>query len=155
MRIEIINNQDKVRLDLRSIEKAASYILSKFDRDSNKSVNIIFLNDEEIKRLNRDYREIDSATDVLSFSYLEDSIDEGGSSPAIIGEIYISPPSARKNALRQGKDWNTGLEILLLIMHGMLHIYGYDHEQEDDEAEMACIQASLMHDIRSKNWKWY
>ena len=156
MQIELINNQNKIKFDLQSIEKAAAYISDKFDPDNNKSLNIIFLSDTGIKKLNKSYRNINRATDVLSFSYIEDSIyEEEGKNPSVIGEIYISPRTAQENSREQGKDWNLELEIILLIIHGILHIYGYDLIEEEDRTVMYNIQDSLIHDIRSKNWNRY
>ena len=106
-----------------------------------------------IKELNRDYRNIDSVTDVLSFSYIKDSIRiEQDKSRSIIGEVYISPCTAQKNSRRQGEEWGLELEIILLIIHGILHIYGYDHEEEEEKAVMYGIQDSLVHDIRNRYW---
>ncbi len=152
MQIELINNQRKTELDLKSIEKATSYIADKFDPDTGKSLNIIFVNDKEVKMLNKNHRDIDRVTDVLSFSYLDGLIEKDKDAyPSIIGEVYISPAIALKNALEQGEGWSLELEIILLIVHGILHIYGYDHEDNESRAVMYNIQNSLIFDIRNRN----
>jgi probable rRNA maturation factor len=156
MQVELINNQNRIKFDLQIIKEAAAYISDKFDPDKNKSLNVVFLSDAGIKKLNKSYRNIDRSTDVLSFSYLGDTIDYGKSGRScVIGEIYISPGTAQKNSAAQGKDWSLELEIILLIIHGLLHIYGYDHEEDEDKAVMYNIQDSLVHDIRSRNWNRY
>ena len=156
MQIELINNQKDIKFDLKAVEEAAAYISQKFDHDKNKSLNIVFLSDRGIKELNRSNRNIDRSTDVLSFSYLEDAIaDSVEKKSSVIGEIYISPKTAQENAEAQEKDWGLELEIILLIIHGLLHIYGYDHEKDEDRSVMHNIQDSLIHDIRSKNWNGY
>jgi len=153
MQIELIDSQDKIRLDLQNLKEICAYISDKIDPDDEKSLNIIFLSDNGIKELNRDYRKIDRVTDVLSFSYIEDSIGvKSEKIPNIIGEIYIAPLTAQKNAKDRGNEWGLELEIILLIIHGILHIYGYDHEEEEEKAVMFNIQVSLLHNIRNKDW---
>ncbi len=156
MQTEIINDQDKVKFDFELIGRSSACISSKFDPDNNKSLNIIFVTSDEIQKLNKNYRNIDRSTDILSFSYLSGIDDAGaGDDPAVIGEIYISPEAALKNSRDQGEGWSLKLEIMLLIIHGMLHIYGYDHEDEEERAIMYNIQDSMIHDLRNKNRNWY
>jgi len=156
MQTEIINDQDKVKFDFELIGRSSACLSSKFDPDNNKSLNIIFVTSDEIQKLNKNYRNIDRSTDILSFSYLSGIDDAGaGDDPAVIGEIYISPEAALKNSRDQGEGWSLKLEIMLLIIHGMLHIYGYDHEDEEERAIMYNIQDSMIHDLRNKNRNWY
>jgi probable rRNA maturation factor len=156
MRLELIDNQDKLKLDLREFEDICKYISGKFDPDDKKTISIIFIDDEYMRKINRSYRNIDRTTDVLSFSYLEDPLGRGGSHvPYIIGEVYISPVTARENSRDQEGDWSFKMEIILLIIHGMLHIFGYDHQKDEERSVMYNIQDSLLHDISSKDWKGY
>jgi len=149
MKIELINNQDEISLDLGLINEVSSYISSKFDLSPGNVLNIILSGAEEIRVLNRAYRSIDRETDVLSFSYLSDGepfcAEDGYFT---IGEIYICPGVARENAKNQGQKWSLELEIVLLIVHGILHIYDYDHEEEDDRIEMENLQDCIVFDIR-------
>jgi probable rRNA maturation factor len=156
MILEILDNQEKEKLDFKHLEKVCRYISRKFDPDNERAINIIFIDDKSMRDMNREYRDIDRTTDVLSFSYLEDSIGkELAGSQNIIGEVYISPSTARKNSRQQEGSWNFGLEIILLIIHGILHIFGYDHERDEEKAEMYNIQDSLIHDIKGKDWNRY
>jgi len=156
MIFELIDNQDEEKLDFKHLEEVCRYISIKFDPDNNRIINIIFIDDKKMKDMNRKYRNIDRSTDVLSFSYLDGSIgQEKTGSHNIIGEVYISPATARKNSSQQESQWDLMLEIILLVIHGTLHIFGYDHEKEDEKAQMYNIQDSLMHDIRGKDWKRY
>jgi len=155
MQIKLINNQNIVQFDFKSIERYSAYISNKFDSD-NRSINIVFVTSSEIQKLNKSYRNIDRPTDVLSFSYLSgiDGIGtEGG--PIVVGEIYISPEEALDSSIGQGDDWDIDKEIMLLIIHGMLHIYDYDHEDEEEKAVMYNIQDSMIHHIRNKKWNRY
>ncbi|HAJ96033.1 MAG TPA: rRNA maturation RNase YbeY [Actinobacteria bacterium] len=156
MQIKLINNQNKVKFDFKSIEGYSDYISNKFDLDNNRSINIIFVTSGEIQKLNKSYRNIDRPTDVLSFSYLCDIDDSGAAAgPIVIGEIYISPEAALDNSREQEDDWDIDQEIMLLIIHGMLHVYDYDHEDEEKKAEMYNIQDSIIHYVKSKNRNRY
>ena len=150
MKIEIINNQDVVSLDLGLIEKVSTYVSNKFDSCSDNVINIILSDGSEIKKLNKAYRNIGSTTDVLSFSYLSDRGALHGKDPLFtIGEIYICPEVARENAKNQDTDWSLDLEMILLVIHGILHIYDYDHEKENDRVEMENLQECIIVDVRN------
>jgi probable rRNA maturation factor len=156
MILELIDNQDEEKLDLKRLQVFCDYISEKFDPDNKRSINIIFIDDKKMREMNREYRNIDSTTDVLSFSYLEESISQQqAGSQNIIGEVYISPATARKNSSQQEGQWSFELETVLLIIHGILHIFGYDHENDEEKAEMYNIQDSLVYDIRNKDWNRY
>ena len=150
MKIELINNQDVVSLDLGLIEKVSTYVSNKFDSCSDNVINIILSDGSEIKKLNKAYRNITSTTDVLSFSYLSDMGTLHSKDPLFtIGEIYICPEVARENAKNQDTDWSLDLEMILLVIHGILHIYDYDHEKEDDRVEMENLQECIIVDVRN------
>jgi probable rRNA maturation factor len=156
MILELIDNQDEEKLDLKRLQVVCNYISEKFDPDNKRVINIIFIDDKKMKDMNREYRNIDNTTDVLSFSYIEESISQGQSgSQNIIGEVYISPATARKNSSQQKGQWSFELETVLLIIHGILHIFGYDHENDEEKAEMYNIQDSLICDIQGKDWNRY
>jgi len=90
-----------------------------------------------MKRLNRQFRGKDKTTDVLSFP------SGGGPGPQTLGDIAISIPVARKQAARAG--WTLEKETLFLLIHGILHLLGYDHERGAKEAhEMAELQSRLL-----------
>jgi len=113
-------------------------------------INIILSDSSEIRRLNKTYRNIDRITDVLSFSYLSDNDSfHGEDSLFTIGEIYICPGVAKENAKNQDADWSLDLEMILLVVHGILHIYDYDHEKEYDRVEMESLQECIVNDIRN------
>jgi probable rRNA maturation factor len=150
MKIELINNQDKVGLDLGLIERVSTYVSNKFDSSPDNVVNIILSDSSEIKKLNEAYRNISRTTDVLSFSYLSDRGSPYSKDPLFtIGEIYICPEVAKENAKNQDQGWSLDLEMILLVIHGILHIYDYDHEEEDDRIEMENLQECIIFDIRN------
>ena len=87
-------------------------------------VDVSFVNDAEMQELNRRYRKKDKPTDVLAFPY-----GEGG----ILGDVIISKDTARRNAKKFGVSYNS--EVKRLIVHGVLHVLGYDHGKEMSGAE--------------------
>ena len=150
MKVILIENQNKIRLDLDLIQEIARYISNKFDKDIKSELNIIFSDKKDIRQLNKKYRKVDKETDVLSFSYISDKEKMSfGDNTYTVGEIIICPEIAESNALRQKENWSLNLEIILLIIHGILHEYDYDHEEEKDKVNMEKIQDSLISDVRS------
>jgi probable rRNA maturation factor len=99
-------------------------------RPAADTVNIVLVDDREIRRLNRRYRGKDKPTDVLSFSYLEDPGPRDGTA----GDVYVSHETLARDARRLQVD--TGNLALRIVVHGMLHIIGYDHESDADAARM-------------------
>ena len=152
MRVILINRQDKIDLDLNLFKEVSGYVSDKFDNNKNTELNIVFIEKSEIRQLNKKFRKKDNPTDVLSFSYQGDSTEfnvQKGFKTA--GEIIISPEVASDN-IQPGKivpkpDWNFNKEIALLIIHGLLHIFDYDHESKEDGIKMENIQNSLLNDV--------
>lgn len=98
-------------------------------------VQMVLTNDSELRRLNREFRDLDRATDVLAFLY--DTIpDSGADDPH--AEIYISVPRARLQARRQGHALRN--ELLLLALHGMLHLQGHDHQRPTEARRMRAAE---------------
>lgn len=96
-----------------------------------------------IQKLNKEFRNIDRPTDVLSFEYGYKEEDHRNLDiPKYLGEIYISIPKA----IEQAKDYNHSLnrEISFLFVHGLLHLLGYDHQDEDEEKIMFKLQDEIL-----------
>ena len=101
-------------------------------RLAGSSFTVCLLSDRAIRRYNQRFRHQDKATDVLSFPVER----EGGSTQGYWGDILISAETARQNAQRYG--WRVEEEIKVLILHGLLHLRGYDHE--NDNGRMARME---------------
>ncbi len=165
MKIIILNRQDRIDLNTSLLKKVSFYAANKFDNSSSTELNIVFIDKEEMALLNKKYRNKQGATDVLSFSYRDDADakpaglkaeEDSGSFNnierfSVAGEIVISPEVAKENAADFMPDfflrWNLERELALLIIHGILHIYGYDHEKRSDTVKMDSLQASLLNDV--------
>lgn len=90
-----------------------------------REISVLFCDDPFIQQLNREYRRKDKATDVLSFSAIEES--QGFIEGESLGDLVISVPTAERQAKRYRVTVRD--EILRLLIHGTLHLFGYDHEK--------------------------
>lgn len=115
------------------------------------TINVTFVSDAEIRRLNRKYSGNDYATDVLSFNYLE----TGEAIEGVIGEMAISLETAARQAAEARIELAD--EVALLCLHGVLHIGGYDHQDEDGRERMQALHKGLMAEAgvmyREFSWK--
>lgn len=129
MPVEVENRQRKYTLDTVTLEFLANEVQKALDKQSDL-YTVTIVNDRRIRQVNRTFRGKNTATDVLSFGY-----DSAPSAEALFpdGEILISA----ERADRQAQDQKISLEaeIVNLIIHGMCHISGYDHEKNPIEAE--------------------
>ena len=115
--------QEAISIDEKKIEMTAETILQDYFEEM-PDFTLIFFDADKIRELNRQYRQVDSVTDVLSFE-AEGEIDpETGKE--YLGDIVICPEQAAKQAEQSGHSLEN--EILLLEIHGLLHLLGYDHE---------------------------
>lgn len=118
-------------------EQVVRHVIESEGRPESSEVSLTFVDDEEMAALNEEYRGIAGPTDVLSFE-CDNLDDEMASSAGIddavyeLGDIVIAPDVAEAQCARYGNSFEA--EIALLLVHGLLHLCGYDH-MEDDEAE--------------------
>jgi probable rRNA maturation factor len=101
------------------------------------SLSLVVTDDAEIQRLNRDYRGIDAPTDVLSFGMGEDQFAPEEQA-LYLGDIILSYPRAAAQAQEYGHSAQA--EVNLLVVHGVLHLLGYDHATAEEEREMWSLQ---------------
>ena len=132
-------------IDEKSIESAVSQILSYLDADGDFSIH--FVTDDGIRALNREYRDKDEATDILTFA-----LSDGEAFPEIegkekeLGDIFISLESMRRNAASFSVSEEE--ELRRLLVHGILHLLGYDHATNDFASEpMLMKQEKMMADL--------
>jgi probable rRNA maturation factor len=139
----IINRQKQVALDLPSMRAYEHQVKSVLDLGT-KEFNVCFVSDEDISRMNAVYRGKAAPTDVLSFPW-EGEGESGPEEPSagefrnFLGDVVISAPTAERNAKAEGHS--TEEEIRMLILHGVLHLLGYDHET--DHGEMKSLELSM------------
>jgi probable rRNA maturation factor len=110
------------------------------------TVGVALISDPAIRKLNRDFRGLDHATDVLSFpaAMLPEDISQGKTHPVIRGDLAVSVDAAARQAKRFGHPLQSELKIL--ILHGLLHLAGHDHE--NDRGEMGVAEERLRRRFR-------
>lgn len=127
-------NQGEFGIDTKPFSKYISK-LGKTITVHGGDLNVVFVNDQYIRAINKAYRGKDEPTDVLSFNY------EGGEGN-LLGEVYISVETATRQA--KGHKHELSDEIAKLIVHGILHIHGYDHEKDSDYKKMYKIEHEVL-----------
>lgn len=143
--IEVVNKQRLHKLDRPPITQLGQAVLARINR-ANCAATINFIRDREMRRLNCTYRDIDKATDVLAFAYHERMSDnEPDHNPGFLGDVIISVETAAQYAREQGISFAT--EINWLVIHGLLHLAGYDHET--DQGEMRRLERRLRKELLS------
>ena len=143
--VEVFNRQRLHKIERSSLATLATVVLKKINR-SKCSATITLIRDGEMQRLNFDYRGIDKPTDVLSFAYQEDLSDnDPNHNPAELGDCVISVETAVRYA--QEQDISFATEINWLVIHGILHLAGYDHET--DNGEMRRLEKRLRKELLS------
>lgn len=111
--------------------------------ESNGLLNIILINDDVMHSMNKLYRGIDRTTDVLSFAFNDNKrID---TEINMLGDIYISIPKMKSQAIEYGHSEKR--ELSFLVVHGILHLLGYDHMKKSDEEIMFGLQKEILDEL--------
>lgn len=123
-----INNLAGFTADEKFLKKVAQTVL-KGEGKKGHILSIALINEEEIRSLNKKYLKKDKPTDVLSFSQTSDFPEKIKEFKNVLGEVVICPQVVVKNA----KDFNISFEkeLAKVLIHGILHLLGYDHEKSD------------------------
>lgn len=134
-----IADELETTIDLDLVEDAARETLQYEHAPEEADVTIVLTGDEQVKELNRQYLDIDDTTDVLSFP--ADFIDPD-TTHTYLGDVIISYPKAKAQAESGGHSLEN--ELKLLVVHGLLHLLGYDHVDEEEKAEMWAVQTEIL-----------
>lgn len=137
---EVINDIDREIEEIDILNDYVSYIVKKLGLEKCE-FNIIIVDNEKIHKINKEYRNVDRETDVISFA-LEDNMDVKYTDFRLLGDIYISIDKCYQQAIEYGHS--KVREICFLATHGILHLLGYDHMELDDEKEMFKLQNELL-----------
>jgi probable rRNA maturation factor len=130
--IEVVNRQRRRKIDTKPWVDLANRIVETIGKPSS-SATIAFVSDDRIRELNRQFRGIDKSTDVLSFPSDVDEIDDEN-----LGDIAISVDTADRQANENELTFDG--EVAQLILHGLLHLSGYDHEADNGEMNRLELQ---------------
>lgn len=148
MEINIINETNY--LIEENEEKLLNQIAEKTEEvlqiAKDKVVSIIFVDSAKIHEINRDYRQIDRSTDVISFA-LNDTANgyENMELDVELGDIFINVDAIQSQA--QQYQHSEHRELAFLFGHGLLHLLGYDHQNEDEEKEMFQLQEAIIDEV--------
>ena len=143
---EIINNTNKEIEEISKLEDYIKFIVGKLELDK-ALFNIIFVSNEEIHEINKEFRNIDRVTDVISFA-LEDNKDIVYEDFRLLGDIYIAIDVAYDQAIEYNHSRER--EVCFLATHGILHLLGYDHMNIEEEKEMFDKQEELLNAFEIK-----
>ena len=143
MSVEVLNETD-YQIDGIEFQELADYVLSAMHVSPEAEMSLIFVEPDVIAALHERWLDLEGPTDVMSFPLDElrpgsaDSPTEAG----ILGDIVICPEVAQAQAVNAGHSSTE--EMLLLTVHGMLHLLGYDHAEKEEEKEMFALQRKLL-----------
>lgn len=160
--IEIDNRQDKIDFTEEMkilINKAVEYTIKYENFNKPYELSIIITDNNEIREINKQFRGIDKETDVLSFPMLD--FDEGycedgevevdiedinpESGAVVLGDMIISLEKAKEQSIEYGHSFER--ELAFLVVHSMLHLLGYDHEEEEDRIIMRQKEEDILNNI--------
>jgi probable rRNA maturation factor len=125
----ILNRQRKVKVAIATFEKFLAKAFEAIGEADRRSATIVFVSDEKMRILNLSFRKKNATTDVLSFPFEDDGFG-GGDEPSL-GDIVISVEQAARQA--KSNRMKLDRELKQLMLHGLLHLCGYDHETDNGE----------------------
>ena len=132
----------RAQVDLKRLETCLQTSLEKLGYAQDEAVTLKITDNKTIQRLNKTYRGVDAPTDVLSF---ENDYLDPESGVHYLGDIVISIEKAQEQAANNGHLLQQ--EVEMLFVHGVLHLCGYDHAEEDEYAEMSRIQNEILQTV--------
>lgn len=148
--LNIEENREYIQLIEKVVDKA--FVKEKLDK-ANLYINIILTNPEQIREINKKYRNIDKETDVLSFPMFEkeeiqDMLRNGNEIEEPLGDIMISIPRVSQQAKEYGHSFDR--ELSYMVIHGFYHLMGYDHIEEEDKKIMRNKEEEILEILNIK-----
>lgn len=128
---EIVNRQRKVKVDTEQLSKFVAKLFSELPEFKGKTFTVALLSDRKMRDLNNSFRGKHSTTDVLSFPLEFEAFEASDEEELFLGDIVISTEQALKQSLENGLSFD--LELQQLVLHGAIHLIGYDHDTDDGE----------------------
>lgn len=141
MQVRVTSHRDPEPLALDAFERLATFVLRMEDAPDAVELSVALVADDEIASLNKSYRGIDGPTDVLSFE-CDEPCSASSDEPIAIGDVVIAPEVAQRQAAELGTTVES--ELNLLLVHGVLHLLGYDHIEDDEAGVMQERERSIL-----------
>jgi probable rRNA maturation factor len=139
--IKVINSNKFYSINVKLIETMAVKVLKSLKKDKTAELDIVFLDDAAIKKLNKRYKDEDNPTDVLSFAIDGREFKRR----EVLGEIFISLDTARRNSKLFDVEFEH--EIVRYVVHGILHLFDYDDQSKVEKARMWHRQEKLLGEL--------
>lgn len=142
--VDFIDEENHTQKDHQEeTQKLLSFAYDYLKQEEDAEVSVSFVDEEGIQSINREYRNKDQVTDVISFA-LEDEEDDIIHEDAMrtLGDIIVCTRRAEEQAEEYGHSYKR--ELLFLSLHGFLHLLGYDHVEDEDEREMNTLQDEIL-----------
>lgn len=139
--IEIFNQTEEDLDELETVKKVLDFAVKKENLE-NVDFNVIIVGEDYIHELNKNYRNIDRVTDVITFALEDDDTVINASSRRVLGDIYICLDRAKSQAIEYQHSFLR--EICFLAVHGFYHLLGYDHQTKEEEEVMFTKQEEVL-----------
>ena len=145
--IEYIGEEKKIEYEYQIQKVIKQCFMTENLMNKNLYINIILTTPEEIRKYNKQYRNIDKETDVLSFPIFEkeeiEKIQKNGNEvPEVLGDLIISMKQVARQAEEYGHSFER--ELAYMLVHGFYHLMGYDHIEEEDKKEMRLKEENIL-----------
>jgi len=141
MQISITSHREPEPLDLAAFERLAAFVLDREEVPEAAELSVGVVDLEEMSNLNERYRGVAGATDVLSFG-CDDPCAVESDEPITLGDVIVAPEVAEQQAAEYGHTVEE--ELNLLLVHGILHLLGYEHETDEQAAVMQARERTLL-----------
>jgi len=142
VQISITSHREPEPLDLSTFERLSAFVLEREEAPDNIELSIALVDIAEMTELNGQYRDKEGPTDVLSFECDDPCAVVGADEPVLLGDVVIAPEVAEAQAAEYGHTVEE--ELNLLLVHGVLHLLGYDHGEDADAAAMQERERALL-----------
>lgn len=136
----VVRIEAEVDLPLARLERAVIWVLRKHAVPAGAGVSVVIESDAALRDLNRTYRGVDRSTDVLSFTADPTPVPDG--EDVYLGDLILALPYIQRQAEAEGHYWQD--EMTLAVVHGTLHLLGYDHDTPEHQARMWAVQAEAL-----------
>lgn len=143
---DYIFNTTSEEIDTTEVDQVLKFAC-KHLKIENPLLNVVIVDNEKIREINRDYRNKDAVTDVISFAF-EEVNDVEYTDVRFLGEIYISYERCKEQASDYGHSVRR--EFCYLAVHGLLHLLGYDHMNEEDKKVMRALEEEILNEYDIK-----
>ncbi len=141
MQVSVTSHREPEPLNFQAFERLAYFVLKLEEAPELSELSIALVGADEMANLNSRYRGVEGPTDVLSFG-CDDPCVAVSDEPITLGDVIIAPDIAEAQAADRGATVEA--ELNLLLVHGILHLLGYDHESDEDAAVMQAREAVLL-----------